>query len=134
MNLKLGNTEEVGPPGEGEMSRADKKALRKAQADKEAAGKEKQDSGSESDEESEGDDLLNPWKAAETRQAEKAKVKAAPAAAPPIVTRKERYGSTSWASIELMKSQRSCREEGGAGKISEASRPRYVWLGAVHIG
>ena len=70
MNLKLGNTEEVGGPGseEQEISRAERKALKKAQADakaKKALAKgvggvkeEKEASGSEED--SEEEDVPSP--------------------------------------------------------------------------
>lgn len=83
MNLKLGNTEAV--PTGSEMSRADRKALKKKQAD--AAEKKKVVIEEDSDEESddEDDELLNPQKAAVKRQTEKA------AQAKVEVTRRERY-------------------------------------------
>ena len=88
MNVKLGNTEEV--VGE-EMSRAERKAMKKTQAEaqtkKTVTIKEDENESEEDDEEEDEDELLNPRKATEKRQAEKAKAKTA---APAEMSRKER--------------------------------------------
>lgn len=61
LNLKLGNTEEVAQPEEEEMSRADRKALKKKQA--EEAAKKKGTAGPKDGSEESEDELLNPFKA-----------------------------------------------------------------------
>ena len=69
MNLKLGNTEEIEEDPEENMSRAERKALKKAQAEAKAkknVGKAKKD---DSDEESESEDDIQPLKAAEKPKA-----------------------------------------------------------------
>jgi len=84
MNLKLGNTE---PVQEEETSRAERKAMKKAQAAKEAIQEDNEDEEDGEDD----DDLLNPQQATETRQGEKAKAKTAPQTAVPELSRKERF-------------------------------------------
>ena len=75
LNLKLGNTESVAGPEDDGMTRAERKAAKKAQAEGKAAKKVQIKDESDS-EESEDDELLNPKKAADKRQAEKAQAKA----------------------------------------------------------
>ena len=82
LNLKLGNTE----PVEEDVSRANKKSMKKAQAKKEIIQEESEDSDSEDD-----DDLLNPEKATAKRQEDKAKGKTATAKpVVPEMSRKEK--------------------------------------------
>lgn len=59
MNLKLGNTVEIPEDGEEEMSRAERKALKKKQADEAA----KKKAAEPADKDSDNDDLLNPFTA-----------------------------------------------------------------------
>jgi len=75
LNLKLGNTEDL-TKEQPEMTRAERKAILKAKADAEA--KMKPAKLEEEESEDEDDELLNPWKATEKRQAEKAKIKTVP--------------------------------------------------------
>jgi hypothetical protein len=84
LNLKLGNTVALDEP-EVEISRAERKAMKKSQATKKVQIQEPKDSDSEGSEEV--DDLLNPPKAAGKKQDVKPKAKA-PAA--PELSRKER--------------------------------------------
>lgn len=84
LNLKLGNTVALDEP-EVEMSRAERKAMKKAQATKKVQIQEPAESDSEGSEEV--DDLLNPPKQAGKKQDVKPKAKA-PAA--PELSRKER--------------------------------------------
>lgn len=82
LNLKLGNTE---PVPEEETIRSERKALKKAQAKKEIAA-ESEDDESEDDD----DDLLNPQKATQKRQTEKAKAKTATKPVLPEMSRKDK--------------------------------------------
>ncbi len=94
MNLKLGNTEPVEGP---EMSRAERKALKKAQSE----GKKKvvgggadddEEKDGEDEEESSEDELLNPHKAMLKRQAEKARAAKTPGKVVPAeMSRKDRW-------------------------------------------
>jgi hypothetical protein len=84
LNLKLGNTVALDEP-EVEMSRAERKAMKKSQATKKVQIQEPTESDSEGSEEV--DDLLNPPKQAGKKQDVKPKAKA-PAA--PELSRKER--------------------------------------------
>jgi len=96
MNLKLGNTVPV-ESQESEISRAERKAMKKAQAEKEKAKELEEDSDEEDDDD---DDLLNPKMAAPKKQAvpqAKAKPKA------PVVaemTRREREEAEKKAAAE----------------------------------
>ena len=88
LNLKLGNTEPVAEP---EMSRAERKALKKAQSLRTEIQKDDESEEDDDDEEEEedDDDLLNPHKATEKRQAQKAQAKANPVvkAPAPVATK-----------------------------------------------
>ena len=83
LNLKLGNTEVVRE----EPSRANRKAMKKAQAKKQIVEEDSDDE----EEEEDDDDLLNPQKATAKRQAEKEKAKASVKPVAPEMSRKERY-------------------------------------------
>ncbi|KAK8846811.1 hypothetical protein IAR55_005899 [Kwoniella newhampshirensis] len=86
MNIKLGNTEAIEIPEEEEMSRAEKRALKKAQGAKKVAIQEPEDSESESSDE---EDAPKP--------AAKGKAKVAP---PPQLSRKEREAADKKAAAE----------------------------------
>lgn len=65
VNLKLGNTVAADENPDGDMTRAQKKALKKSQAEAAAQKKAQKlaDGEEDSDEEEDSDDdLLNPWK------------------------------------------------------------------------
>ena len=106
MNLKLGNTE---PAAEPEMSRAERKALKKAQSLRKEMEK---DDGSEEDDDEEEDDLLNPLKATEKRQAQKAQAKANPTVKPPAPAATK----TKPAVQEMTRKERRVPIRGGLGK------------------
>ncbi|KAK1926513.1 casein kinase substrate phosphoprotein PP28-domain-containing protein [Papiliotrema laurentii] len=131
MNLKLGNTEEIEEDPEENMSRAERKALKKAQAEAKAkknVGKAKKD---DSDEESESEDDIQPLKAAEKPKAKfaaqelsrKEREAAEKKAAQEKYARLHAQGKTAEAKSDLARLQevRRRREQAAAQREAEAA-------------